>query len=640
MRIKPTPALLVSPLLLIPLLLFISQIPKITASTSGCELLKNETLKEYCMEVGDSLLNKGVAVLKLESSFKRLVAPLLNNSAPVISSLNISVSNDGGSSSWTITASFAVSDPDGDPVKNITDWQVWNGTAFESLAVLNLPFENHTTSASTALDYSTYGNDGTVSQAVFGATAGHDGFGAYEFDAVDDYILVPDSNSLDTGKNFSISVWFKSNNTAQEQAIYTYGFTDAAGKNGMLGINNGKLEFRVRSVSGTPYVLYGKTSLENYTWYHVLITYDGSNLRMYLNGQLENESVPTYAMDMNADSRVYVGRYRNPATLNWFWTFNGTIDDLIVFNDTLSEDDALALYSGEQRNLSSALISPGKAYRLNLIVLDGKEYGASSSPSNVVMIPPEQPPPLVNGGPIPPETSLQDNAHRDEGCLVQPFIQTGTINRTLKGGKLVLELERHEVREECLPMLEASLQTDLCKAIFSDPNKRYLGEDFLVLCYKNRLIYKKEGKHSSPEVFYRYRSYGYDAIVEELGASSVDSSSVRKYLDSSYYAVPEFSILENDGKSCVRAAYRSPKRKGVAQCITYFAFTEGELFCDSLAKNLRVSVAAEANSPGRWRRGRQGLNSEDISYLVTVGMNKEIFQDLVQLCEVMDSIFN
>jgi len=105
-----------------------------------------------------------------------------------------------------LTLHLTGSDLDGDAFKNITVWFVDNA----SIQVLNMPFENNTALPNeTTRDYTPFENNGTVINATFNATGGHDGFGAYQFDGIDDKITVSDSDSLDVTDAISILMWVK-----------------------------------------------------------------------------------------------------------------------------------------------------------------------------------------------------------------------------------------------------------------------------------------------------------------------------------------------------------------------------------------------------------------------------------------------
>src|SRR3989344_5163655 len=104
-------------------------------------------------------------------------------------------------------------DPNNEPVQNITDWRL-NGT---SIAVLNMPFETNVSSivVGAVRDYSQSGNNGRLGDGVAASvpvwnSSGKVG-GAFIFDGSNDVINVSDSSSFDTIR--SVSFWFKPNRT-------------------------------------------------------------------------------------------------------------------------------------------------------------------------------------------------------------------------------------------------------------------------------------------------------------------------------------------------------------------------------------------------------------------------------------------
>ena len=79
-----------------------------------------------------------------------------------------------------------------------------------SIALLNLPIEADDGNESyKTKDYSPFKNNGTTLGVVFSPNTGHDGFGAYTFDGINDSISVPNSNVLDLTSNFTIELWFR-----------------------------------------------------------------------------------------------------------------------------------------------------------------------------------------------------------------------------------------------------------------------------------------------------------------------------------------------------------------------------------------------------------------------------------------------
>ncbi len=115
------------------------------------------------------------------------------------------------------------------------------------------------------------------------------------------------------------------------------------------------------SVSNPPYVLqvttadvlqYGQTPatgsganantgvINPGTWYFGVGTFDGSTLRVYLNGELQNSSTNS---DIGATTGVLrIGQQKSFAG-RWF---NGLVDDVRVYNRALSGTEIQQLYQG------------------------------------------------------------------------------------------------------------------------------------------------------------------------------------------------------------------------------------------------------------------------------------------------------
>jgi hypothetical protein len=88
-------------------------------------------------------------------------------------------------------------------------------------------------------------------------------------------------------------------------------------------------------------------------WYTVVMTYDGSVARIYVNG-VHKASNPVYVpLGASADG-LYIGmNYMANGTSN-AWGFNGLIDDITLYNRAISAGEAQAYHS------STALAVPGQ----------------------------------------------------------------------------------------------------------------------------------------------------------------------------------------------------------------------------------------------------------------------------------------
>jgi len=250
-------------------------------------------------------------------------------------------------------------------LKLIYDWIVND----LPISVLNMPMDGGTLAqgGTTVRDYSIFGNNAstvpTVSSPIYFSTGGYDGKGAYYFDG--SMFVVNDSNSLDITENFSISLWFKSNETINittgngesvvlvtkgksqgTEGTFTWNFMIFGPEIGVANLK-GCLYFAYSDGTYTPAICSTKQSWLKDEWYHVVVTWDGTNrtgLRMYVNG--ENQTY-VFANSENANfiktstDKVYIG-YDDLGNNNPFF---GIIDEVFIFNRTLSPEQVYALYS-------------------------------------------------------------------------------------------------------------------------------------------------------------------------------------------------------------------------------------------------------------------------------------------------------
>jgi len=176
---------------------------------------------------------------------------------------------------------------------------------------------------SSLTDKSGNGNTGSVTGAIW--TTGRFGSGL-SFDGVNDYVSVSDSSSLDiTGNKMSVSAWIYATALAGNDFIVS---KYAGGPNDwFFDVNTGRLEWRI---AGTDHNEPG-FSISTNTWYHVAGTYDGSNVRLYVNAIEVYSASETDSLVTN-DIPLSIGAH-TPGSL--FWT--GSIDDVRIYDRALSQ---------------------------------------------------------------------------------------------------------------------------------------------------------------------------------------------------------------------------------------------------------------------------------------------------------------
>ncbi|WP_343643628.1 endo-beta-N-acetylglucosaminidase H [Chryseobacterium sp.] len=100
---------------------------------------------------------------------------------------------------------------------------------------------------------------------------------------------------------------------------------------GDASLANNKLQFVV-SINNVQQKLASATALNANTWYHVAATYDGSNMKIYINGVLDATKAQTGSV--NSTGAFTVGYLYNTSR-----NFNGKIDEVRVWKRALSQTE-------------------------------------------------------------------------------------------------------------------------------------------------------------------------------------------------------------------------------------------------------------------------------------------------------------
>jgi len=152
----------------------------------------------------------------------------------------------------------------------------------------------------------------------------------------------------------SISFWFKPASTPTEAFVivwsgagshvqYIFKYSDAGSGNDVLTFS------RLRTSVAWDSITYTLSRLSTSTWYHVVLTYDGTNTRIYLNGSLV--AGPTsFSGNGSAANIDYLsigsdGGQGGSFVADNGRAFDGKIDDVILFSADIGATRASDLYS-------------------------------------------------------------------------------------------------------------------------------------------------------------------------------------------------------------------------------------------------------------------------------------------------------
>ena len=183
-------------------------------------------------------------------------------------------------------------------------------------------------------DYSGKNNHGTNYGADYGAN-GRVGY-ALDFDGAD-YVNVGNNGDL-TQANISIATWVKATQLDTWNGI----ITNKPDANHGINLQIGTAQNIAALVGNGSACTYVKTTWAPSvdTWYHVVITHNGSddNNILYVDGNKEAEK--TYVLAYSLPVDTIIGRFYTPSL-----PFNGLIDEVRIYDRVLSGDEVKELYN-------------------------------------------------------------------------------------------------------------------------------------------------------------------------------------------------------------------------------------------------------------------------------------------------------
>jgi hypothetical protein len=228
-----------------------------------------------------------------------------------------------------------------------------------------------------AADSSTLANDGTVTGSPTGGVAGQHGT-AFHFDGNDDYVEIPhdDSYLMQAG---TFSVWFKTDTTSGQRGLFSKDSSGYdTGGHFSVWLNGSRVEVRMQSTTASNFVQSASGSISTGQWYHIMFAWGEEGMALYLNGLLVDTNSYTGGMGTSSGG---VGNYE-PIVLGanaWKTAdlgssglegfFDGVLDDFRLYNERLSESQALEIYNGATEPtpfLSEAIVEDTSGYGIAL----------------------------------------------------------------------------------------------------------------------------------------------------------------------------------------------------------------------------------------------------------------------------------
>jgi hypothetical protein len=198
-------------------------------------------------------------------------------------------------------------------------------------------------------DSSGNGRNGTAYGGATFSTDHTDGIMSGNFTGTSDYVSIGNLYGNFPNNAFTIESWVKLSDTGNGARRSIAGGT-GSGADYSVGLSNN--QFVTWVYNGSGYYAYSGTTPNIGQWYHIAGTFDGNQLKLYVNGVLMSNIAASWGQS-NGGANFWIGSENCCGGNN----FNGLIDNLSVHNRALTAQEILNDYNATPK---VALSSPGQ----------------------------------------------------------------------------------------------------------------------------------------------------------------------------------------------------------------------------------------------------------------------------------------
>ena len=165
--------------------------------------------------------------------------------------------------------------------------------------------------------------------------------GVFDFDGATNYIDFGNADELNITEFITISAWVKASSSSTDRCYIA--------KRGTSGNAYQISQYSNKAIGLSIWIgssrkdLLGTTNHVQDVWYHVVGTYNGSYMRVYVNGVEENNQAQIGSIDTttNTNTSSTIGAAQGNR-------FNGDIGPIKVYNKTLSASEVLQNYQAQK----------------------------------------------------------------------------------------------------------------------------------------------------------------------------------------------------------------------------------------------------------------------------------------------------
>lgn len=170
------------------------------------------------------------------------------------------------------------------------------------------------------------------------------------------YVVVPNSPSLNISGPITVEAWINTNATTLQSIVERYNLLGTDDGGYALRLDQGRLRFGIVRNAGTYDFVDGGTPVGTGVWHHVAGVFDGSQLRVYLDGRLDGAKASTVAPAPGTQS-LKIGASGNGGGASFF---NGLIDEVRVSSGV---EYAANFTARSIRTVGSTFVNPNDGQR-------------------------------------------------------------------------------------------------------------------------------------------------------------------------------------------------------------------------------------------------------------------------------------
>lgn len=226
------------------------------------------------------------------------------------------------------------------------------------------------------------GNDGTAQGDPI-LTTGKVG-GSYDFDGSNDKV---DIGSQTFDNRWSASAWIKTPKTGVDQYVIGRRASDSDRHFlwGLYSVDNTLFFAMYNGGSGHDGTIFSSIVINPNQWYHITVVVNETSVKQYINGVQNSSGTWTNNPASETQDTIIGGRSQND-----YGVFNGSIDEVMIFNRSLSAEEIEQLYQGSAYGgnvMDSSQTEAEDVWKLGVRAGDsGNTFGAERNSSEVEIL--------------------------------------------------------------------------------------------------------------------------------------------------------------------------------------------------------------------------------------------------------------